>query len=82
MVSRQAVELEKDGLIKRVKCSPNSKLLRLELTQRGMYIVKAGKRSKVVDELFSSLSTETRWQMESGLNQILEKLEEHNSVKN
>jgi DNA-binding MarR family transcriptional regulator len=82
VVSRQAVSLEKDGLITRVKLSANSKLLRLELTQKGIELVKSGKRSRIIDDLFSSLSPEIREQMESGLNQILSKMEEINRHNN
>jgi DNA-binding MarR family transcriptional regulator len=82
VVSRQAISLEKDGLIKRVKLSPSSKLLGLELTQKGIDLVKAGKHSKLIDDLFASLSPTTRKQMEAGLNQILKKLEARNSLKN
>jgi len=34
VISRQAVGMEKEGLIKRAKKSPKSKLLRLELTEK------------------------------------------------
>jgi len=76
VVSRQAVLMEKDGLIKRAKYSSKSKLLRLELTQKGLDIVKLARKSKSLRVTFSFLSQEERQQIESILNRMLIKLRE------
>ena len=39
VISRQAVRMEKDGLIKRI-AMPKSRLLKIELTQKGLDIIK------------------------------------------
>ncbi len=43
VISRQAVRMEKDGLIKRIKCMPKSNLLRLELAKKGLDMIKIRK---------------------------------------
>jgi len=70
-VTRQAVLMEKDGLITRVQNSTSSKLLRLELTRRGIDMIKLARKSKSLDTTFSFLSTEERQQIESILNRML-----------
>jgi DNA-binding MarR family transcriptional regulator len=80
VISRQTVKMENDGLIKRIKDTPKSNLLRLELTEKGLEIIKVSRRSKSIDTIFSYLSPEKRKQLESTLNLILNKLEERNLV--
>ncbi len=76
VISRQAVRMENDGLIKRIKSNPKSNLLRLELTEKGLDMIKMGKQSKSIDTIFSSLTGEERRQMESTLNKMLNKVKE------
>ena len=45
-ISRQAVSMEKDGLIKRTQDMPKSTLLRLELTEKGLNMIKFGQREQ------------------------------------
>ena len=80
VISRQTVKMENDGLIKRIKDTPKSNLLKLELTEKGLEMIKVSKRSKSIDKIFSYLSQEKRQQLESALNLIVNKLEERNSV--
>ena len=40
VISRQVVRMENDGLIKRIKSTPKSNQLRLELTEKGIDILK------------------------------------------
>jgi DNA-binding MarR family transcriptional regulator len=71
VVSRQTIDLEKAGLIRRVKYSSNSKRLRIELTDKGLDLVDLGRQSKSIDLIFSCLSEEELQQMKSILNKIL-----------
>ena len=80
VISRQTVKMENDGLIKRIKDTPKSNLLKLELTEKGLEMIKVSKRSNSIDKIFSYLSQEKRQQLESALNLIVNKLEERNSV--
>jgi DNA-binding MarR family transcriptional regulator len=70
--------MEKEGLIKRVKKSPKSKLLRLELTEKGQEMAKVSRQSEVINTIFSSLSAEQRDQLESILTVISARAEEFN----
>jgi DNA-binding MarR family transcriptional regulator len=79
VVSRQAVSMEKDGLIKRIKNTPKSNLLRLELTERGMEVVKIARESESITSILSFLTAEERKQMESILNRILARVEKYNA---
>ena len=80
VISRQAVKMENDGLIKRIKDTPKSNILRLELTEKGLEMIKVSRRSKSIDKVFSYFSEEERQQFESALNLILVKLEENNLI--
>jgi DNA-binding MarR family transcriptional regulator len=80
VISRQTVKMENDGLIKRIKDTPKSNLLRLELTEKGLEMIKVSRRSKSIDKVFSYFSEEERQQFESALNLILVKLEENNLI--
>jgi DNA-binding MarR family transcriptional regulator len=77
VISRQAVSMEKDGLIRRIKDTPKSNLLRLVLTEKGLGILKISRKSRSIDSILSFLSAEERQQMESVLNRILVKLNEY-----
>jgi DNA-binding MarR family transcriptional regulator len=77
VISRQTASMEKDGLIKRIKDKPKSKLLRLELTEKGLDAAKYSKQSKLLDALLSFLSEKDRQRMKSDLNRILTNLEEY-----
>ena len=72
--------MENDGLIKRIQDTPKSNILRLELTEKGLEMIKVSRRSKSIDTVFSYFSEEERQQFESALNLILIKLEENNLV--
>jgi DNA-binding MarR family transcriptional regulator len=76
VISRQAVSMEKDGLIKRIRLSPKSRLLKLELTEKGLELAKISGKSKAMDEIIAVLSDAERQQMISSLQKILTKLSE------
>jgi len=74
VISRQAVRMEKDGLIKRVKDSPKSRLLRIELTAKGLDMLKISRESESINAILSVLTEEERRQIYSALNKILFRL--------
>jgi DNA-binding MarR family transcriptional regulator len=71
VISKQAVRMEEDGLIKRIKNTNKSNVLKLELTDKGLEMAKMSVESKSLKKLFSSLSPEERSQIESILKKIL-----------
>jgi MarR family. len=78
VVSRQTVSLEKEGLIKRTKSTPKSTLLTLEITEKGLDMISVARNSKSINEVFSSLSSEERQQLELILRRILVKVQKYN----
>ena len=79
VVSRQTVMLEKDGLIKRVQDKPKSRLLRLELTDKGKKLLNKIHRSKGMNEVISVLTEQERQQIYAALNRVLNKLNEYSA---
>jgi DNA-binding MarR family transcriptional regulator len=69
--------MEKDGLIKRVKVSDKSNLMRLELTDKGIYMIKVARKSESIDWIFSFLTEEECQQLESILNKVLNNTKEY-----
>ncbi len=81
VVSRQTISMERDGFIKRIKDRPKSNLLRLELTEKGLNMIKVSRESKAIDAILSSLSEDERQQLNSILNRIVIKVEGYNRSK-
>jgi DNA-binding MarR family transcriptional regulator len=77
-VARKTVDMEKAGLIKRIKM-PRSRLLKLKLTEKGSEILKSGWHSKGMKEVSSILNKEERQQFYSVLNRLLTKVDEYTS---
>jgi hypothetical protein len=75
VISRQTVSMEKYGLIKRIKTTPRSNLLKLELTDKGRDLIKISGQSESIDAILSSLTRQERQQMESILKKIIDKAE-------
>jgi DNA-binding MarR family transcriptional regulator len=71
VISKQAIRMEKDGLIKRTKNTPKSNILELELTKKGLDMANISEKSEELEALFSTLSDEERLQIESILNKVL-----------
>jgi len=71
VISKQAVSMEKDGFIRRIKNTPKKNVLKLELTEKGHDMIKIARQSKSMDTIFSFMSDDERQQMESALNKIL-----------
>jgi len=76
VISKQAVSMERDGLIRRIKNTPKTNLLKLELTDKGIEVIKIARQSNTIDSIFSFLSAEERQQIESVLNRILSNLKD------
>jgi DNA-binding MarR family transcriptional regulator len=71
VISKQAVRMEEDGLVRRIKNTNKSNVLKLELTDKGLEMAKMSVESKSLAKLFSSLSSEERSQIELILKKIL-----------
>jgi DNA-binding MarR family transcriptional regulator len=76
VISRQTISMEKDGLIKRIKDTPKSQLLRIELTEKGLDMMKIGFKSKAIDATLSVLTDEERRQVYLSLSKVLAKLKD------
>ena len=77
VISRQTARLEKDGLIKRIKSQAKSRLLTIELTEKGLDMLKISRESKTIDEILSILNEEERQQLHATLNKVLAELKIH-----
>jgi DNA-binding MarR family transcriptional regulator len=71
VISRQAVRMEIDGLIKRTKNSPKTRLLKIELTPKGVEMLKISRESESINAAFSVLTAEERNLMYRSLNKVL-----------
>jgi len=74
VISRQAVRMEIDGLIKRTKNSPKTRLLKIELTPKGVEMLKISRESESINAAFSVLTAEERNLMYLSLNKVLSRL--------
>ena len=81
VISRQSANMEKDGLIKRIQDTPKSRLLRLELTEKGLEMVKLARQSEAIDAILSFLNKGERLQIKSVLDRILVKVKEYGSER-
>ena len=80
VISRQATKMAKDGLLKKIKDTPKSNLLRFELTDKGSQMAKLSSHSESINVIFSTLSAEERQNMESALKILLIKVKEYSPV--
>ena len=74
VISRQAILLEKDGLIERIKDMPKSRLLTIKLTEKSLELLKVVKHSEGMKEVLSILNKEERQQLDLILNRLQIKL--------
>jgi DNA-binding MarR family transcriptional regulator len=79
VISRQATMMEKDGIITRIRDKPKSRLLRLELTEKGKELLRTIHSSQGMNEVLSVLSTKERQQMSSALKKVLTKLNKYSA---
>jgi DNA-binding MarR family transcriptional regulator len=80
VISLQTVLMEKDGLIKRIKNTPKSNLLKLELTEKGRDIINASRHSEAILKILGSLPKEERQQLDSILNKVLLKSQKYHET--
>jgi DNA-binding MarR family transcriptional regulator len=76
-ISLQMTTLEKDGLVKKIREVPKSRLLRFELTEKGLATYSKSKNQKVDKAIMSALSKEEREQLISILKKIIKKAEKY-----
>jgi len=74
VISRQSVSMEKDGFIKRIKETPKSRLLTLELTDKGREMLKINKYSDGMNLSLSDFTLEERQELHSILSRIYTRL--------
>jgi DNA-binding MarR family transcriptional regulator len=75
-ICRQSIIMERDGLIQRIKDTPKSRLLRMELTAKGHDMLKISKESKSINALYSVLAEHELQQTYSSLTKLFTKLKE------
>jgi hypothetical protein len=68
VISRQTTILKKDGLIKRTKGRPKSRLLTISLTEKSIELLKVAKHSDGMREVLTVLTREKRQQLDLILN--------------
>jgi DNA-binding MarR family transcriptional regulator len=69
--------MEREGLVKKTRESPKSKLLRFELTEKGMESYKASHKSKSINVIMTALSEEERQQLIGLLQKVIGKAEKY-----
>ena len=79
VICDQTMDMEKYGLIKRIKDNPRSRLLRMELTEKGLDSIKINRKAKAMEEIMSVLDVKERRQLHSLLDKLLVKLNEYPS---
>ena len=79
VICDQTRDMEKYGLIKRIKDNPRSRVLRMELTKKGFDSIKINRKAKAMEEIMSVLNAEERCQLHSLLDKLLIKLNEYPS---
>ena len=76
-ISLQMTTLEKDGLVKKIREVPKSRLLRFELTEKGLDTYNKSKNRKIDKAIMSVLSKEEREQLISILKKLIRKAEKY-----
>ena len=78
VISRQTMIMEEDGLINRTKEKPKSRLLKIELTEKGRDFLKISRFSEGMNEISSILTEPELLQLDSLLKRLLAKTKEYN----
>jgi len=79
VISQQTKNMEKYRLIERVKDKPRSRLLRMKLTEKALYLIKVDRKSKAMEEIMSVLNATERAQLHALLTRLLMKLNEYSA---
>jgi DNA-binding MarR family transcriptional regulator len=77
VLSRQTMMMEENGLIKRTKEKPKSRLLTFSLTEKSLELLKIAKRSDAMREVLAVLNKEECKRLELILNRLSSKLNEY-----
>jgi DNA-binding MarR family transcriptional regulator len=77
VISKQTINMEKDGLIVRLRATPKSSLLRLELTEKGLQMINAASKSKSFDGIFSFLTEQEHQQMKENFDRMAKNAEQY-----
>jgi DNA-binding MarR family transcriptional regulator len=77
VISQQTMNMEKYGLVKRVHVQPRSRLLTIELTEKGLASTKINGKSKAMREIMEVLDGKEQHQLHSLLNKLLVKLNKY-----
>jgi len=76
-LSLQMTRMEREGLVKKTRESPKSKLLRFELTAKGLESYKASHKSKSINAIMTALSEKERQELISLLQKVIVKAERY-----
>ena len=76
VISKMVCKLEQDGLIKRTKIKPKSNLLSLELTGKGLQMIKIDTTRKSVQKVLSTIPAGEYQRIEATLTRILNMLDD------
>ena len=76
-ITIQMTRMERDGLIKKIRPTPNSTLLKFELTKKGIKLYKQIVKSGTVAAIMSTLSEKERQQLISMLERIINTSEKY-----
>jgi DNA-binding MarR family transcriptional regulator len=79
VIDHQTISMEKYGLLKRIRDNPKTRLLRLELTEKGLDSIKINQKAKAMQDIMSVLDVKQRRQLRSLLDKLLVKLNEYPS---
>jgi DNA-binding MarR family transcriptional regulator len=79
VISRQTMMMEEDGLIKRTKEKPKSRLLTFKLTEKSLELLKIGKHSDAMRGVLLVLTKDERRQLELILKRLSIKLNGYTS---
>jgi DNA-binding MarR family transcriptional regulator len=77
VIDLQTINMEKYGLVKKIQDHPRSRLLRIELTEKGLALTKINGKSKAMREIMSILGAKEQHQLHSLLNKLLVKLNKY-----
>ena len=76
-LSVQMTKMEKDGLVKKIRETPKSTLLRFELTEKGLEVYQQSKKMKTDKAIMSALTDEECSELISSLTKVISKAEKY-----
>jgi len=76
-ISMQLSRMERNGIVKKIRVSPNSTLLRFEMTEKGLNIYKFSKEQRSNEKIMSILSAKERQNLIATLKKIIVEAEKY-----